>query len=158
MSFPLAIPLLLAAMPGFADLAAIDREVAVFTGAAIGTPGGAIAPLDRRLRLVPCPGPLVLGWHTARRDSVTVQCPAGSRWRLFVPVSGAGQSGIAAAPAITRGDSVTIAVTGEGFSVSQPGEAMESGPVGAWIKVRAASAAQSPRDWPCLANPPPALF
>lgn len=34
---------------------------------------------------------------------------------------------------------MTIAVNGEGFSVSQPGEALESGAVGAWIRVRTMS-------------------
>ena len=29
-----------------------------------------------------------------------------------------------------------MALTGDGFSVSQPAEALESGAVGAWIKVR----------------------
>ena len=31
---------------------------------------------------------------------------------------------------------MTISVSGAGFAVSQPGEALESGAVGAWIKVR----------------------
>ena len=32
---------------------------------------------------------------------------------------------------------MTIAITGENFSVSQPGEALEAGAVGDWIRVRA---------------------
>jgi flagella basal body P-ring formation protein FlgA len=51
------------------------------------------------------------------------------------------RSSDAAGPAILRGDAVTISVTGGGFAVSQPGEAMEAGPVGSWIKVRPAAAA-----------------
>lgn len=39
-----------------------------------------------------------------------------------------------------RGDAVTISVMAEGFAVSQPGEALESGPVGGWIKVRCGGA------------------
>ena len=35
-------------------------------------------------------------------------------------------------------EAVTIAVSGEGFSVAQAGEALEPGPVGAWIRVRTA--------------------
>jgi flagella basal body P-ring formation protein FlgA len=42
----------------------------------------------------------------------------------------------AAAPAVLRGEAVTVSVTGEGFAVSQPGEAMDSGAVGAWIRVK----------------------
>ena len=41
-------------------------------------------------------------------------------------------------PLVSRGDAVTIAVTGQGFTVSQGGEALESGAEGAWIKVRGA--------------------
>ena len=37
---------------------------------------------------------------------------------------------------IVRGDAVTVRVSGDGFAVSQSGEALESGPLGAWIKVR----------------------
>lgn len=124
-----------AAVTGFADLEAIDRQVAAFTGVSVGQPGGATRPVDRRLRLNPCSGPLSLTWYGQRRESVLVQCPDAGGWRLFVPVAGA-TAGVAAATAINRGDAVTIAINGEGFSVSQPGEALESGAVGAWIRVR----------------------
>lgn len=144
MSFALAIPLILNAATGLADLAAIDRQVAAFTGAPAGTPGGAVTPVDRRLRLEACPVQMSLNWRTERRDSVVVQCPAAGGWRLFVPVGG-NAAGYAAAPAIERGDAVTISVAGEGFSVSRPGEAMEAGPVGAWIRVRPAGNARTSR-------------
>lgn len=137
MSFSLA--LVIATAAPFADLAAIDRQVAQFTGSVIGQPGGAAEPVDRRLRLRPCGSPLSLAWRGARRDTVIVQCPDAGAWRLFVPVAGAAPAE-AALPAVARGDAVTIAVNGEGFSVSQPGEAMEAGAVGAWIKVRAVRA------------------
>jgi flagella basal body P-ring formation protein FlgA len=135
MSF--ALGLVLAATAGFADLDAIDREVAVFTGAPIGVPGGAMLPVDRRLRLQACRAPLAIGWNGLRRDSVQVQCPDAGGWRIFVQV--ASVAPVAAAPAVNRGDAVTIAVNGDGFSVSQPGEALEGGPVGAWIRVRPVS-------------------
>ena len=48
----------------------------------------------------------------------------------------AGAPGQSQPPAINRGDAVTVAVTGAGFSVSQPAEALEAGPVGGWIRVR----------------------
>lgn len=139
---------LLLAAPAFAqashaDLAAIDRAVAQFTGAAQGQPGGAVLPLDRRLRLAPCAAPLALGWYGARQDTVEVACPVAGGWKLYVPLVGSAKTatGAPAAPAqsafaITRGDSVTITVRGEGFAVSQPGQALESGALGAWIKVR----------------------
>jgi flagella basal body P-ring formation protein FlgA len=127
---------------GFADLDAIDRQVAAFTGVSVGAPGGAAMPVDRRMRLRTCAAPLAVSWNGMRRDSIAVQCPEAGGWRIYVQVAGAGFAAAAAAqPAVTRGDSVTIAVTGDGFSVSQPGEALEGGPIGAWIRVRAVSAA-----------------
>lgn len=140
----LALLLVAAASAQFADLDAIDRQVATFTGAGVGEPGGAATPLDRRLRLQPCRTGTALSWRSQAQDSVVVQCGDVGGWRLFVPVRSAGgaQGGAAA---VTRGDAVAIAVSGEGFTVSQPGEAMESGPVGAWIKVRPASAAANAR-------------
>lgn len=116
----------------FADLLAIDREVADFTGKAIGQSGGAMMPVDRRLRLNACSSPLALSWRTSRRDAVLVQCPDPGSWRVFVPVCMAEN----APSAIARGDAVTIAVVGDGFAVSQPGEALDAGAVGDWIRVR----------------------
>ncbi|MCB2076106.1 MAG: flagella basal body P-ring formation protein FlgA, partial [Novosphingobium sp.] len=59
-------------------------------------------------------------------------------WRLFVPVANGGEPSRPLPPAINRGDGVSIAVSGDGFTVSQPGEALENGAVGAWIRVRLA--------------------
>lgn len=131
--------------PMFHDLVAIDAAVAAFTGAGIGVPGGATLPVDRRLRLAPCRAPLALGWHGNRQDNVLVQCPDPGGWRLFVAVSGNGAQAArqenAAPPAVARGETVTIAVEGDGFSVSQAGEAMEQGALGAWIRVRTSARA-----------------
>lgn len=122
--------LLLAASPvaaAPADLAAIAEEATRFAQAPV-------MPLDPRLRLASCPQPLALSWAAAIRESVLVQCPVVGGWRLFVPLARAPQEAIA--PAIARGDPVTIVLGGEGFAVSQQGEALDSGPVGAWIRVR----------------------
>lgn len=132
MSFILSI----AAGAMFADLDALDRRIAEFTGVTIGAEGGAMVPLDRRLRLKPCNSPAALSWREGRRDSVVVECPDFGGWRLFVPIRGGGSGGSAGMPAVNRGDAVTISVEGEDFTVSQPGEAMESGSTGAWIRVR----------------------
>lgn len=134
----LAAPVAAQAAPSyssFADLAAIDNAVAAFTGQAIGVPGGAALPVDRRLRLARCAAPLALAWRTDRRDAVVVQCPDTGGWRLFVAVAGNTRQD-SAGPDVVRGDAVTVAATGDGFSVSQPGEALDSGAVGAWIRVR----------------------
>ena len=124
------------------DPAAIDRAVADFTGVPLGTPGGAALPVDRRLRMAACTSPLALGLYGQRRDAVLVQCPTAG-WRLYVPLK-PDSAAPAAAPAVMRGDAVTISLGGEGFAVSQPGEAMEAGPVGGWIKVRTLAAGSTP--------------
>jgi len=125
------------------DPAQIDRAVAEFTGAAIGSPGGARVPTDPRLLLVACGGPLAVSWHTAAKTAVQVECPGPTSWRIFIAITPAGStaSGTPAAkpaPAVKRGDAITVMVRGPGFSVQQPGEAMEAGAVGDWIVVRTA--------------------
>jgi flagella basal body P-ring formation protein FlgA len=138
------LALVIAAAAPFADLEAIDRQIAQFTGIAIGQPGGAGAQVDRRLRLQSCAGPLSFSWRGPTRDTVVVQCPDAGSWKLFVPVAGGGASAQAALPAVNRGDAVTISVRGDGFTVSQPGEALEGGAVGTWIKVRRVSVDAKP--------------
>lgn len=120
---------------GFHDLASIDREVAQFTGAAIGTDGGARLPVDRRLKLANCPTPLAFEWYGNGNRTVLVRCPVAGGWRLFVPVS-AGQAAAKAGPVIARGEAVSIDVQGTGFTVSRQAEALEAGAVGEWIRVR----------------------
>ena len=147
---PLVLPMLLtlcdapaqAQGQAMTDPASIDRAVAAFTGAAIGAPGGARVPTDPRLRLSGCGGPLAVSWHTAARTAVQVECPGPTSWRIFVAITPlGGNPGSAAArpaPAVKRGDAITVMVRGPGFSVQQPGEAMEAGAVGDWIVVRTA--------------------
>ena len=142
----LALVAALSASPALAqsyvDLSEVDNAVARFTGAPIGAPGGAAQGADRRLRLTPCPQVLTLAWYGQGRSAVEVRCPVAGGWKLYVPLSGSGSSSNAAAEqaAVVRGDAVTVRVSGDGFAVSQPGEALESGPVGAWIKVRGPTA------------------
>lgn len=127
------------AAPGLVDLAAIDRAVAGFTGVEQGRPGGAAMPLDRRLRLAACAVPMRLGWYGSRRDTVEVSCPVAGGWRLYVPLVAGADAASPSAPAqpmISKGDALTISIGGEGFAVSSPGEALESGVAGQWIRVR----------------------
>jgi flagellar basal body P-ring formation protein FlgA len=132
-----------AAQDRFADLTTIDRAVEGFTGAPIGTPGGATGPVDRRLRLAQCRSPLALAWHGRRQDAVRVECPDAGSWRIFVPLALGLQSASAAAAAssqsqqvlVERGQPVTIALTGRGFTVQQSGKALEQGVAGQWISV-----------------------
>jgi len=122
---------------GFTDLAALDRSVSAFTGAAIGEPGGATQPVDRRMRLAACAAPPVLSWYGTGRDTVMVRCPDPGSWRIFVPLTQGAQT--TSQPAVLRGEAVTISIEGEGFSIAQAGEAMDQGAVGSWIRVRNAS-------------------
>lgn len=133
-----AMPVAAAGQPGpAADLAEIDRLVAAFTGAAIGAPGGARAPVDRRMRLPRCGTPLQLTPYGIRQDSVAVQCPGG--WRIFVPLGRTPETSVGA-DLIGRGDRVSIVLEGRGFSVTQSGEAMEAGAEGDWIRIKPAGA------------------
>lgn len=141
---PLALPMLLplcdpaAGARDFTDPAMIDQAVESFTGAATGAPGGARMAADRRLQLAACAGSLAVSWHTAAKTAVQVECPGPAPWRIFVAVSPSAGSAAAPreAPAVRRGDAITVMVRGRGFSVQQPGEAMQAGAVGEWIDVR----------------------
>ena len=81
-----------------------------------------------------CAAPLALEWYGQARQAVQVRCPTPGGWTLYVPLTGPAPA--AEPPVIRRGDAVTITVGGEGFAVSQAGEALEPGAAGSWIKVR----------------------
>lgn len=120
------------------DPAQIDRAVEAFTGVAIGNPGGARSPADRRLRLSSCPEPLSTAWHGSPGRTVRVACESGGGWQLFVALRPVPQSA-QAFPVVKRGDRVTVAVRGRGFTIQQPGEATEAGRAGEWIAIRVAN-------------------
>ena len=115
------------------DLAAIDREVAAFTGAPIGGSGGAQAQVDRQMRFARCSQPLALEFYGAR-TSVRVVCPDPGSWRVFVPLMQARAANVAAA--VSRRDLVRVEAGGAGFRISRSGEALEDGRTGAMIRVR----------------------
>ena len=87
---PVFALLLVSAMPtpvfaqAIEDLGQLDGRVQVMTGAAPGQPGGAIAPIDRRLRLIACPQPASIEWSGS--DSLAIRCPAVG-WRLRVGIA-----------------------------------------------------------------------
>jgi flagella basal body P-ring formation protein FlgA len=122
----------------FTDPGEIDRAVSEFTGAAIGEVGGARVPADRRLRLAACSNPLQVAWHGRNRATVQVECPGAQSWRIFVATLAPAQAP-QSAPAVDRGDPVTIVIRGRGFTVQQTGEATESGAIGDWIGIRTTS-------------------
>jgi flagella basal body P-ring formation protein FlgA len=145
MRLPLLLSLIVAAAApasaadGIIDHASLDQAIAAFTGSQIGTVGGARAPIDRRLRLAACDD-VVINWRTPRQDTLVLTCRQGPSWKLFVPVVvDGGTSARAADPGaqgIARGDVVTVQVKGDGYSVSQSGQATEDGAVGSWIKIK----------------------
>lgn len=134
----------------FENLDRIDSLVAMTVGANLGQPGGPAAPVDRRLRLVPCPqtpsveGP-VFGAAVVRCDAVG--------WRIRVPLIAGGAAAMAATPAPTaygrmapqpvsreavvkRGDPVQLQAGNSYFSVSRMMVADEDGALGEMIRVR----------------------
>ncbi|OYW87834.1 MAG: flagellar protein [Sphingobium sp. 32-64-5] len=137
----------------FENLDRIDSLVAMTVGATIGQPGGASAPVDRRLRLAACPTmPEVTG---PAFGAAIVQCQAIG-WRIRVPLrldqaasaamgATVGRSaayGRAAMPArskeviIKRGDPVQLVAGGAAFTVSRQMIADEDGAAGDLIRVR----------------------
>lgn len=136
--------LLLAASGGsLQNLDALDQQIIEFTGADVGEEGGALQHVDRRLKLRACSAPADISWRTDDQNTLVVKCPDAGGWRLYMPVNAALKPMAAGsdtgAVVVQRGDAVSIAVAGQGFSVSRPGEAMEEGAIGDWIKVRPVS-------------------
>ncbi|MCE7797350.1 flagella basal body P-ring formation protein FlgA [Sphingobium sufflavum] len=137
-----------AAAQGFQNLDQIDTLVATTVGVGIGQPGGANAPVDRRLRLAACPnipsieGP-VFGAAIVRCDKLG--------WRIRVPLKLAPQpapvTAYGRAPQqqpqpqartilIKKGDPVQLVAGNASFSVSRQTIADEDGAVGEMIRVR----------------------
>lgn len=127
----------------FENLDRLDSLVAMTVGANIGQPGGAAAPVDRRLKLAACPkipavsGPLF--------GAAMIECkPVG--WRIRVPLRPGGDvlpgADGRSAPRQTRqvivrrGDPVQLIAGGGSFSVSRLMIADEDGAPGEMISVR----------------------
>lgn len=129
---------------GFVDPVQIDLAVEIFTGKPAGVIGGARSAADRRLRLAQCSRPLTASWHGNRQRSVRVACEGSSPWHMFVAIRAAPTTAQSAKPAkvIRRGDTVTIAIKGQGFTVRRPGEAQQAGAIGDWISVRTSRKAE----------------
>ena len=123
-------------LSGFTDPGEIDRVVAEFTGARIGETGGARQPADPRLRLARCEQALLADWHGTAQTTVSVACPDPGGWRIFIATRAPASVTAQTERVVKRGDPITVLVRGRGFSVQQPGEAMEAGGVGDWIAVR----------------------
>lgn len=129
------------------DLSEIDVLVAATMGAGIGEPGGARAPVDRRLKLKACP--VALEVTGPDLGAAAVRCPALG-WRIRVPLDLAAEREQAVAPrpgqaralagqgaeAVKRGEPILLTVDRPMFSLSRVMIADKDGRVGEVIPVR----------------------
>ena len=102
------------------DLAALEAQVASIAGAPVA--------IDRRLRLAQCSAPPVIARAAA---GLSVEC-ASPPWRIYV----AAQRLASLVPMVRRGDPVSVAASGRGFSVSVDGVAENDASVGSRVRVR----------------------
>lgn len=122
----------------FENLDRLDGLVATTVGANIGEPGGAVAPIDRRLRLAACPGiPSIDG---PVFGAAIVRCDAIG-WRIRVPLAGAPKAAGAVAQVrktvlVRKGDPVQLVAGNASFSVTRVMIADEDGAAGDMIRVR----------------------
>ncbi|WP_129794327.1 flagella basal body P-ring formation protein FlgA [Sphingosinicella sp. CPCC 101087] len=129
-----------AAAQGFEDLDQLETQVTASLGAGIGELGGPARPIDRRLKLRPCPQPPTV--EEPAMGAVAVRCEAIG-WRIRVPLTaGSAVARAASAPArsaepvVRRGDQVQLVALTRSFSVSTFGIAEQDGAPGDRIRVR----------------------
>jgi flagella basal body P-ring formation protein FlgA len=142
----LALPAMAHAQ-GFQDLNALETQVTAALGAGIGQPGGPASPIDRRLKLSPCPAPVVI--EPPALGAVALRCKEIG-WRIRVPLEAtpaAVQQGWGTAPQakaepiIKRGDQVELTADAGSFTVTTVAVAEQDGAAGDHIRVRPASKA-----------------
>ena len=128
------------AAAGFEDIAALEVQVQAALGAGIGEAGGPALPIDRRLKLKPCPEPATV--DAPAMGAVAVRCPSLG-WRIRVPLvrsTGQTQTQTAAAvrsePVIRKGDQIELTASSGSFTVSTLAVAEQDGAPGDRIRVR----------------------
>lgn len=116
------------------DIAALENRLLTALDAGIGEPGGPAAPIDRRLKLAPCPAPVAI--DPPALGAVAMRCPAAG-WRIRVPLMRAATAATTkVAPLVRRGDPVELVAQSEAFSVSAQAIAQEDGGAGDRIRVK----------------------
>jgi flagella basal body P-ring formation protein FlgA len=139
---PLALVAATAAQAqSFEDLTALEQQVTASLGAGIGDPGGPARPIDRRLKLSPCPKPAII--DPPAMGAVAVRCQELG-WRIRVPLTAAPAAfqqaaAVKAEPVVRRGDQVELVADTGTFSVSTVAVAEQDGAVGDHIRVRSTS-------------------
>lgn len=157
----LALILLMAGTPamaatdaaGFEDLGKLEGRVVGALDADIGTPGGPVTHIDRRLKLQPCPQAVTI--DPPALGAVALRCESLG-WRIRVPLmKSPNQMAVAnrtavgnASPAvyqpalpmtpplIKRGDPIELIAGNGGFTVSTAAIAQEDGRLGGRIRVK----------------------
>lgn len=122
---------------GFENISMLEMRLTAALGASVGAPGGPARPVDRRLKLAPCPQPA--SFEPPALGAATIRCePLG--WRIRVPlvrVAAAGQvAGQPAEPIVRRGDQVELTASSSSFTVSTVAVAEQDGAAGDRIRVR----------------------
>jgi flagellar basal body P-ring formation protein FlgA len=110
----------------------LDQVDAVAT-AIVAQSGLAVRPADRRLKLQPCPQPLIA--EAQVQGAVAVRCTALG-WRIRLPVEGVVRADGLTPVIIRRGDPVTVEYEAQGFSVTASGIAESEGRRGDPVRVR----------------------
>ena len=138
---------------GFEDLARLEGRVVGALDADVGTPGGPVTHLDRRLKLQPCPQPVTI--DPPALGAVALRCEALG-WRIRVPLMKSPNAQAVAnatavrhgaptsyepaqpmtPPLIKRGDPIQLIAGDGGFSVSTAAVAQEDGRLGSRIRVK----------------------
>ena len=120
----------------FENLDRLEARVVAALDADIGTPGGPVAPIDRRLKLARCPLPATI--DPPALGAVAIRCEAIG-WRIRVPlqhVATAAAAPVKAAPVVRKGDPVQLSVDSGSFSVTTEAVAQEDGAPGDRIRVK----------------------
>ena len=126
-----------AAAPQFEDIDALETQLIASLGAGIGEESGPARPLDRRLKLAPCPKPVVTGGDIAGAASLRCE-PIG--WRIRVPLVASAVEPLRKEklqPLVRKGDQVEVSAAGGAFIVSTVGVAEQDGAPGDRIRVKA---------------------
>ncbi len=113
-----------AAAQPFEDLDRIDAEIADLYGP------DAAQPVDRRLKLAPCPDGVSI--EPPAGDMIAVRCISRG-WRIRVTVA---RANVVAEPLVRRGEQVELMMTGGGYGVSSAATALDEGAEGKNIRVK----------------------
>lgn len=128
----------IAAQP-YEDVTALDLKVVEITGSEIGKPNGALAPIDRRLKLAQCPEAIIV--ETPRLQAVTLRC-AALGWRIRVPLTMSNTSSAnyemstKAEFLVRRGDPVELIISGDDYQIDATAIALDDGAINSAVRVK----------------------